>query len=307
MGFRYEPVLLLRDPVTRELVQLMGPRILALGVIKINTLVGTNLASRLETGSVSALNLAWQLMQVPETVIATAIATAVFPTLAQHAASGQRDALRGAMSSALRAILLLCVPALVGLLLLGRPLVEVLYQGGRFNAQSTNAVVWALNFYALGLIGHSFLEIGARVFYAQKDTLTPLFAAVAAMALNALLALTLMNVLGHGGIALANALAVSFEVATLLVIANRRLGGIHAAALGGIAVRAVLGGALMAGLIWIADQVVDSSLVLLGIGASGSAAYLAVIWLMGVPEARAGLRTVMDLPRRIFRPATGVP
>jgi putative peptidoglycan lipid II flippase len=207
------------------------------------------------------------------------------------------------MSSALRAILLLSIPAVVALLLLGRPLVQVLYQGGRFTLDSTNAVVWALNFYALGLMGHSFLEIGARVFYAQKDTVTPLLAAVAAMALNVLLALTLMNFLGHGGIALANALAVSFEVSVLLVIANRRLGGFHAQAIGGVALRALVGAAAMAALIWAADLLFDSPLVLLLIGALGSGLYLAVIWFAGVPEARSVLLSAWDAPRRFLRVA----
>ncbi len=289
-GIRYQPTLMLRDPLIWQLGQLMGPRILALGVIKINTLVATNLASRLEAGSVSALNFAWLVMQIPETIIATAIATALFPTLSQYAVTGQHDQLRAAMARALRSILLLSVPALLGLLLLGRPVVQLLFQGGRFNVESTNAVVWALNFYALGLLGHSFLEIGSRVFYAQKDTLTPLIAATFAMFINAILAIMLMNVLGHGGIALANSIAVSFEVSLLLWIAQRRLQGIEWQRMFGLTFRAGLAASLMATIILIIEGMDVSPLIALSSGALAAAIYFAAMWLMGVEEVRGLLR-----------------
>ncbi|MEP7199584.1 MAG: murein biosynthesis integral membrane protein MurJ [Chloroflexota bacterium] len=286
-GVNYQRLLLWRDPTIRAIGRLMGPRILALGVIKVNTLVGTNLASRLGEGSVAALNLAWNVMQIPETIIATAIATAIFPTLSQYAAAGQRDQLRAAMSGALRAILLLSVPALIGLLLLGRPLVQVLYQGGRCDAQCADAIVWALQFYALGLLGHSFLEIGARTFYAQKDTLTPLVAAVVAMFLNALLAIALINVFAHGGIALANAIAVSCEVGLLLWIAQRRLHGIGLTRLAALAVRAVVAAAAMVAVIWFVERAgVASPIVLLASGGVASAIYFVVMGLLGVEEVR---------------------
>ncbi len=295
-GIRYRPVLLLRDPLIGQLARLMGPRMIALGVVKVNTLVGTNLASRLGEGSVSALNLAWVVMQIPETIIATAIATAVFPTLSHYAAEGDTDRLRVTITSALRAILLLSVPALVGLLLLGRPIVQVLYQGGRFDEQSTNAVVWALNFYALALLGHSFLEVCARVFYARKDTLTPLLAALCAMALNAIAAIVLVNWLAHGGIAFANALAVTLETSILLVIAQRRLHSVAARGLFSLAWRALIAASAMAGVIVIAERVrIASPIMLLGIGAVAGGIYFVLLGVLGTPEVREALARVLRL------------
>ena len=301
-GFRYTPTLMLRDPVTGELVRLMLPRILALGVLNVNSLVATNLASRLESGSISALNFAWIMMQLPETVIATAIATAVFPTLARYAAAGHLDQLRAATTVSLRAILLLSLPAMVGLLLLGQPLISILFQGGRFDENSTRAVVWALNFYTLGLIGTSFLEIGDRVFYAQKDMLTPLFAAGVGMVTNAALAVSLMGVLGHGGIALANAAAVSVDVCLVLWIASRRLGGIGARSLADAAGRALPAAAVMAALLWAAERLTASSWILLLAGGLATGVYFVVLWLTGVPEARDMLRTLVHFPGRLLRP-----
>jgi putative peptidoglycan lipid II flippase len=216
----------LRDPYLRRVLVLLAPRVAGLGVVQLAAVVGTSLASELSPGSVTALNYGWRVMQLPETIIATAVATAVFPTLSQLAALGKRDELRATISSALRMILALTVPATVGLIVLGRPFVRVLFEGGLFGSTATDAVVWALNGYAIGLIGHSTLEVCARTFYAQQDTATPLFAAVGAMVVNVMASLILRGPLGHAGLALGNSIGVSVEVLVLLIIARRRLYGI---------------------------------------------------------------------------------
>lgn len=223
---RWTPWLGLRDPNLRRVLVLLAPRVAGLGVIQIATVVGTSLASTLSEGSVTALNFGWRVMQLPETVIATAIATAVFPTFSELASQGKRDELRAIFSSTLRAIFALTIPATVGLFLLGRPFVQVLFEGGLFTSAATDAVVWALQGYALGLVAHSSLEVCARSFYAQQDTYTPLYVAVGAMIVNILASIILRGPLGHGGLALGNSIGVSIEVIVLLIIARRRLNGI---------------------------------------------------------------------------------
>jgi putative peptidoglycan lipid II flippase len=221
---RWSPTLGLGNAGAHEIVRLIGPRILTLGVVRLNFLVMTNLASRLGEGSVSALNYAWNLMQLPESLVGTAIATAAFPTLSALAARGDRGSLRATASTTLGAILALTVPAAVGLIALGRPMIQLVFQRGAFDASSTQAVYLALQFYALGLVGHSMLEVATRVFYAGHDTWTPFLVAASAMLAHLVLSLVLMRELGHGGLALANSLAVSLEVGGLLVIARYRLG-----------------------------------------------------------------------------------
>ena len=225
-GARWTPGLSLRDPNLQRVLALLAPRVAGLGVIQATTIIGTSLASQLAPGSVTALNYGWRVMQLPETVIATAVATAVFPTLSELAALGQIDELRATISSALRTILALTVPATLGLIVLGRPFVRVMFEGGLFESTATDAVVWALQGYAIGLIGHSTLEVCARAFYAQQDTRTPLFVAVGAMIVNVVASLALRESFGHAGLALGNSIGVSVEVLVLLVIARRRMQGI---------------------------------------------------------------------------------
>lgn len=222
---RWHPTLALRSAGLHEIARLIGPRVLTLGVVRVNFLVMTNLASRLGPGSVSALNYGWLVMQLPESLIGTAIAIAAFPTLSALAAQGDRVGLQATLSATLRAILALTIPGAIGLVVLGRPLIQVMFERGAFGPESTEAVYWALRFYALGLVGHSALEVVSRAFYAQHDTKTPFLVAAGAMLAHLGLSLVLMGPLAHGGLALANSLAVTLEVTGLWWIARRRAKG----------------------------------------------------------------------------------
>ncbi len=227
-GFRWRPVLGWRMPAVRRVAALMGPRVLDLGVWHLTLLATTNLASRLGPGSVAALEWAWDFMQLPETVIGTAFGLVALPTLADLAAAGDVAGLRRTLAEALRAVLALTVPAAVGLILLGRPMIVLLYQRGAFDAAAVDAVYAALRWYALGLVGHSCLELAARAFFAQQDTIRPLIIAAAWSAVSIVSGALLMGPLRHGGLALANSLAITGEVLTLLLVLRRRWHGVGA-------------------------------------------------------------------------------
>ena len=211
------------DAGLHRVIRLLLPRMIGLGVVQVSAIVAISLASTLAAGSVTALNYGWRVMQLPETLIATAIATAAFPTLSEFAARGQLDQLRGTLIMTLRAILALTIPATLGLLFFGRLAVQILFERGEFTADSTTLVTWAVQGYALGLIGQSMLEVGARTFYAQQDTRTPLFVAIGAMSVTVIMSLSLRTPLGVGGLALANSIGVTVEVIALLIILRRRL------------------------------------------------------------------------------------
>jgi putative peptidoglycan lipid II flippase len=217
-GAHWSPQVSLADAGLRRVLVLLGPRILGLGVVQLTTLITTNLASGLGEGSVTGLAYAWRLMQMPETVIATAIGTAVFPTLSALAAQNQHDELRALMRKALGGIALLSVPAAIGLIVFGHPLARLV-----FGAQNAGIVVYALQFYALGLVGHSALEVAARTFYAQQDTRTPLAVATGAMVITVIACLILMRPLNYGGLALGNAIGFTVESGVLIGLMERRL------------------------------------------------------------------------------------
>jgi putative peptidoglycan lipid II flippase len=285
-------VLGLDDPGLRRVLRLMGPRVLTLGVVQLNTLVAVRLASELSEGSVSALNFGWRLMQMPETIIGTAIATAIFPTLSELAAQGRASQLRDTLSATLRAVFAMGLPAALGLVLLGRPLIELLFRGGRFGSASTEAVLAALSGYAVGLVGHAALEVAARAFFARQDTRTPLLVAVLGMGITVALSLVLRDVMGHAGLALANSIGVSAEVGLLLWLAHGPLGGLDISRLWRTFFRAAsaafLMGLVLAGLsAWwpLSTDGLLRQAFFLGVGVTvGMAIYLVAAWRFGLDE-----------------------
>lgn len=226
VGARGRPALSLADPGVREVLRLMGPRVLGLAVVQLNFLVNVLLASHLAPGSISALNYAWLLMLLPQGVLAQSVATAAFPTFARQAALGERTAMRATLKGILALLLAVTVPAALLLFALREPLVILLFRRGAFDATAVALTAYALAFFAPGLVGHAVVEIAARAFYALKDTLTPVLVGVAVMTLNIVLSLLLIRPLAHGGLALANSLATLIEMVVLLALLRKRLVGV---------------------------------------------------------------------------------
>jgi len=306
-GFTWAPVFGLRDPDVRQVLQLMWPRVLAMGAVQAVFLVNTRLASALAAGSLSALNYAWVLAQLPQTLLGTAVGTVAFPTLAEHAALGRADQLRRTAVGTLRVLLAFSLPATVALWVLGGAAIEVLLRTGRFDAQAGAATLTALRMFALGLTGHVMLEVVARVYYAQKDTLTPLYVGTAAMALNIALALALVRTHGHAGLALANSVAVTQEVLMGLWILGRRHGGFGGGELLGVLVRGVAASAVMAlamsavlaQLPEVSGSPLTAGLARLAAGAAvGAAAYVAAAAIVGLTDVRRGVLLAVRALRR---------
>jgi len=161
----------------------MIPRVLGLGVTTFNTIVFNNIASRMGSGAVSAFDWGYRLMNIPETLIGSAMGFVVFPTLAALSELGDLEHKRRAMSGAVRFIVIATIPAAAGLILIGRPMIGLLERGA-FDARDSALVYGALQFFAFGLIFQSIHEVIARSFYADKDTFTPLWVSVIAAVVN---------------------------------------------------------------------------------------------------------------------------
>ncbi len=224
VGMRFRPSLSLNDPAVRNVLRLMGPRVVGLAAVQVNFLVNTILASGLSPGRLSALDYAFRVMLLPLGVFAQSVATAAFPTFAQQVAEGDIRGMRRALVALLRNILFLTLPATVGLFLLATPLVAVLFQRRAFNATSTALTAAALQAYAVGLCGHAAVEILARAFYSLHDTRTPVTIGVGAMGLNILLNIWWVHRWGHVGLALATSVATLLEGGLLSWMLQRRLG-----------------------------------------------------------------------------------
>ncbi len=338
-GIRWKLGLGLNDPILWKVIRLMLPRIAGLGVFSLNFLVMNNIASRLGEGSVSALNWGWRLMQIPETLIGTAMGTVIFPTLASLSELGDEGGKRNAMSGALRFILIATIPSAVGLILVGQPLISLLERGA-FDASASVLVYSTLRFFALGLVVHSALEVVARSFYADKDTLTPLWAALGGATINLVLSFILSGVVqveavsginmairlfpqlglipkvgNVGGLALANTLGVAFEVLTLLWLLRRRWHGANENALAQ-AVMKTLAASLVMGLAIIVINSLWTAIGLDGRGlvftilqivvetGIGVAVFVGTAVVLKMDELRTLIELVLRRRKTLIEPAT---
>jgi putative peptidoglycan lipid II flippase len=286
---RYQPVLAIGEAGLREVVRLMGPRVLGLAAVQLNFVVTTVLAASLAVGSVAALNYGWIIMLLPQGVIAQSVATALFPTLAALAAQQERAEMRRIFATTLRSLLFLTLPAAAGLLILRQPIVRLLLEWGEFDARSTALTVTALGFFALGLVGHAVVEITVRAFYALKNTKTPVGIGIVAMVVNIVLSVLLMRLFAwlgwaaHGGLALANSMAVTLEMVVLLILLRAGLGGLGGVGrpIGKIGLATVGMGLVL--------FVVEPHLPATWLGGvmgitSGGVIYLGLAYIMGVDE-----------------------
>jgi putative peptidoglycan lipid II flippase len=291
----YSPILAPTDPGVREVARLMGPRVLGLAAIQLNFVVNAYLASGLRPGSLSALNYGWILMLLPQGIIAQAVATAAFPTFSALVAHEDWTNLRETFVSTLRGVLFLTLPAAVGLIILREPIIAGLLQRGAFTTESTHLTAWALSLYALGLVGHAVVEITARMFYALRNTKTPVLVGITAMTLNIVLSIVLMNVferLGwppHAGLALANSLAATAEMVILLGLLQKPLGYKQTGVLRAAVIR-MSGASLGMALVLVAVPLViplNSPWISGPIGvAGGGAVYGLLALLFGLEEPR---------------------
>src|SRR5918911_1497200 len=224
LGMRWRPIVDLAHAGVHEVVRLFAPRVLGLGVVQLNqVLSGIVLASFLGAASIGYLNYAWQMMMMP-LALAMAVGTAVFPTLSEENALDNSARFQQVFLLSLRLILFLTIPASIGLMVLGEPVIRLFFEHRQFGPASTAGTAYALVFYAIGLAGPATVEIVDRVFYARHDTRTPVVVAISAVGLNVLASLVLMQTsLGFGGLALANSLAALTEASLLVWLIPERM------------------------------------------------------------------------------------
>jgi putative peptidoglycan lipid II flippase len=214
-GFHWTPSLDWRTPGVLKAAKLMAPRILTVAAIQTIFVATDNFASGLGTGAITALAYGWLIMQVPETVIGSALGTVLLPTLSELADRGSLDEFRRMIRRASAITLALTLPVLaVGIPLMG-PAVRLVFAGRAFTAEGAAMVAATASIFFIGLPAHALIETAARAFYARQDARTPLWTAVWTTAAFLGLCFVLTPILGYRGVAVANILAYSSEAVLL--------------------------------------------------------------------------------------------
>lgn len=222
-GFQWSPVFDLKDTGLIEALKLLGPRLLTMGGIQAIVILRDRFASFLEQdGAVTALARGWQIMQVPETLLGTAIATAMLPTLAEIAARQDWHEFRSTIERALRSLIALTIPIAAVIAAGINPLVRAMFD---FPAPISNLITWTTRAYLLTLTGFAIHEIAARSFYARKEPMYPLYAVLIRLAIFIAIGSTGITLFKHIGapvIALAE-IAVLIEAIILFIWLSNKM------------------------------------------------------------------------------------
>ncbi len=289
------------DDRVREIVRLMAPTVIGSAVYLINISVSRLIGLSLNDQAVAVLNWATRVMELPIGVFAAAIATVVFPLISLHAARGDWGKLSEDYHKGLRLVLVLNIPAALGLAMLSESIVRLLFQRGEFHASDTSLMAPILAVYAFGLPFLSFTTVVLRGFYALKDTATPVRAAVLSFAVNLVLSVALMHWFSTIGLAAASNLAVVVQAWYLQTRLSRKQAGLSFAPLlpnlGKIVVASALMGAVVWGGVKLAAQLplagkAQDLVVVAGLIPVACAVYAALLWVLKI-EGREDVEALL--------------
>jgi putative peptidoglycan lipid II flippase len=231
-GYRYRPYFNPRDPDLRQVLALMGPGTLGLAATQVNLLVSTVLAVKQGTGAVSWLQYAFRVIYLPIGLFGVSIATAVLPAVARQLAEADRAAVRSTITRGIGFMIMVNVPATIGLLVLAQPIVQLLLERGRFLPSDTLATAAAMQYYAVGLVGYSAARIASPVFYALGESRTAVTISTTSIIVNLAASVWLAGPMGFRGLALATSLAAMVNGALSLIVLRSRVDGLDGRRLG---------------------------------------------------------------------------
>jgi putative peptidoglycan lipid II flippase len=293
-GFSWRPHLNLKDEGLHRIMILMIPAVIGLSATQINIFINTNFAARCAQGSVSWLNYAFRLMQFPIGIFGVAIAIASLPVIARHASRGDMGALRSTYVSSLTMAFLLTIPAAVGLAVLSKPIIQLIFEHGRFTHADTVHTAEALVYYAIGLFAYATVKITVPVFYALKDTKYPVIASFMAVATNILIVSLTLNAFQHRAIALSTSVTMIINFFFLSVVLYKKVGGYDLRYLAGSFIK-ITGAAMVMGfaalylyaaarLLITSSTLLSQAIVLILTMAVAVAAYFMLIRWLGIKE-----------------------
>ncbi|MGE5417163.1 MAG: murein biosynthesis integral membrane protein MurJ [Acidobacteriota bacterium] len=211
-------------PGFKQILLLMLPVIIGLAVTQVNLVVNQVIASKLDEGIISALKICQRLVLLPIGIFGMSVSMAVFPTLTAQAARDEITNFKRTYMLGIRALLLIGLPAGVGLMALGGPIIGLLFQQGEFKAADTTVTATILFFYGLGVFAYTALQLANRGFYALKDTVTPVVIGIISILMNIALSFILTDYWKGQGLAMAYTISGTANLLMLLFMLRRKIG-----------------------------------------------------------------------------------
>jgi putative peptidoglycan lipid II flippase len=217
------------DPGVQQILRLMWPALVAGGAVQINVMLNSIFASNAEDGAVTWLQSAFRLMQLPLGVFGVTVATVTLPSLAREATNGINDKFRELLGSGMRLVFVLTLPCAIGLIVLAKPIISVLFQHGKFNTKDVEMTAGALQYYAIGLVFYSAIKVLQPAFYTIEQRFFPMIVGLISIVINAILNTVFIfgYNMGHYSLALSTALVAGLNFILLYVAMKRHAGHLH--------------------------------------------------------------------------------
>lgn len=301
-GYRYSLNVNLKDPYLKKAFVLILPVLVGSAVQQINVIIDKTLASDLVEGSISSLTYASRVNDMVISVFVAAITTVVFPMLSQAFSKDDRGEVKRILNQGVNIILIITVPATVGLMLLASPLVQLFFERGAFEANATAMTSGALVFYSLGLVGAALRLMLNKVFYSFQDTKTPMINGAIAVVSNIILNLILIKPLGHRGLALATSISATITTLLLFMDLRKKVGHLGYFKMLYALIKTIIASLIMGILVYliyyklgalIPESKLIQTILLLGSVLIGVIVYFALLIVMKVEEVRVILRKVV--------------
>ncbi len=257
-GFRYRPQLNLKDPGLIRVLKLMIPATIGLSAVQLNIFINTNFAASCGEGSVSWLNYAFRLVQLPIGMFGVALSIAVLPVFGRLTANRDISGLKETLASSLSMVFCLTIPAAAGLIMLADPIIGIIFERGAFTSADTSATAHALSFYAIGLFAYSANKLLVPAFYALDDTKYPVMGSFLSVAINIAFIHFTISSLQHLSIALSTSVTMLFNFLFLSTVLYIKLKGFSVSYLVGALGKIFLSTAAMILIIYLAKTIMSN-------------------------------------------------
>ena len=294
--------LLWRHPGLKKMAILLPPVILGGVAVELKSIIDKSFATLLPEGSISALNYANKIYLLPNGILIVALLTVLYPTLVEFWAQKKVQAFKNTLRQGVGILIVLVFPMMVGLIVLRVPIVRFIFERNAFSAMDTANTAYALAFYALGLLPLGIMLLFNRVFFAMKDTITPMLFTLVTMVINIVLNWLLMGPLAHGGLALGTALSNLVGAVGMGIFVWKRIGAFGGRRLLDTFWKAGTASLVMGVIVYLVEPFLQADAFLLQalelgvIITVGAAIYFVMAYLLKIKE----LEAAMELLRRYF-------
>lgn len=262
VGKRFKFEMNLKNEGYKRMLSLMVPALIGLSINRINLLVNTNVASVLDTGSITALRYAQRIMMLPVGIFGAGILTTIFPVMNSQIAKNKIEEYKDTLCIGLKTLFFITVPCVMGLIVLNLPIVRLLFRTGQFTEADARVTAIALSYYSIGALGNSAVPIIIRAFYSIQDTKTPLYVGLIIAAFNTVLNIVFVKFsnLAVGGIALTSALASCLEMVILYILLSKKMNGLRTRELSISFIKSSISAFAMGGATYMASKFIESKI-----------------------------------------------